>query len=165
MVPFFETLWYAHATLAPLAPGQEEEEEVLLPLTRYLRARGAVIKARELFFAQGYLQFVTRRAAAALSAYDAVLTPTLAQPPVPVGYFDEVNPAGNFERQKRFTPFTAVYNVTGQPAVSLPLHWSADGLPIGVMLAGRTGEEGTLISLSAQLEAARPWKHRHPPLW
>ena len=163
VVPFFETLWYAHATLAPLAPGQEEE--VLLPLTRYLRARGAVIKARELFFAQGYLQFVTRRAAAALSAYDAVLTPTLAQPPVPVGYFDEVNPAGNFERQKRFTPFTAVYNVTGQPAVSLPLHWSADGLPIGVMLAGRTGEEGTLISLSAQLEAARPWKHRHPPLW
>ena len=91
VVPFFETLWYAHATLAPLAPGQEE---VLLPLTRYLRARGAVIKAAELFYAQGYLQFVTRRAAAALSAYDAVLTPTLAQPPVPVGYFDQVNPAG-----------------------------------------------------------------------
>ena len=162
VVPFFETLWYAHATLAPLASGQEE---LLLPLTRYLRARGEAIKAPELFFAQGYLQFVTRRAAAALSAYDAVLTPTLAQPPVPVGYFDEVSPAGNFERQKRFTPFTAVYNVTGQPAVSLPLHWSAEGLPIGVMLAGRTGEEGTLISLSAQLEAALPWQDRHPPLW
>jgi amidase len=161
-VPFFETLWYAHAALAPLSPGQEE---VLLPLTRYLRARGEVIKAPELLFAQGYLQFVTRTAAVALSGYDAVLTPTLAQPPVPVGYFDEVNPAGNFERQKRFTPFTAVYNVTGQPAISLPLHWSAEGLPIGVMLAGRTGGEGTLISLSAQLEEARPWKQRHPPLW
>ena len=61
---------------------------------------------------------------------------------MPVGYFDEVSPAGNFERQKRFTPFTAVYNVTGQPAVSLPLHWSAEGLPIGVMLAGRHGRGG-----------------------
>jgi amidase len=86
-------------------------------------------------------------------------------PPVPVGYFDEVEPAENFERQKRFTPFTAVYNVSGQPAVNVPLHWNAQGLPIGVMLAGRMGEEGTLISLSAQLEQARPWGHRHPPLW
>ena len=53
----------------------------------------------------------------------------------------------------------------GQPAVSVPLHWNAAGLPIGVMLAGRMGEEATLISLSAQLEAARPWKDRHPPIW
>jgi amidase len=82
-----------------------------------------------------------------------------------VGYFDEVEPAENFERQKRFTPYTALYNVSGQPAVSVPLHWNAAGLPIGVMLAGRMGEESTLISLSAQLEAARPWKDRHPPIW
>jgi amidase len=161
-VPFFETLWYAHAALTPLAPGQEE---LLLPLTRFLRARGAAVTAAELFFAQGYLQSATRAAVAALSPYDAVLSPTLAQPPVPVGYFDEVDPAGNFARQKRFTPFTAVYNVAGLPAVSLPLHWNAAGLPIGVMLAGRMGGEGTLISLSAQLEQACPWKDRHPPLW
>ena len=94
-----------------------------------------------------------------------MLSPTLASPPVPVGYFDEVDPAENFERQKRFTPYTALYNVSGQPAVSVPLHWTADGLPIGVMLAGRMGDEATLISLSAQLEAARPWKDRHPPIW
>jgi amidase len=162
LVPFFETLWYVYATLVPLAP---EQEDMVLPLTRYLRGRGRAVDASELFFAQGYLQLMTRTALAALSAYDVILTPTLAQPPRPVGYFDEVDPAENFERQKRFTPWTAVYNVTGQPAVSVPLHWSTEGLPIGVMLAGRMGGEGTLISLSAQLEEARPWKGRHPPIW
>src|SRR6266487_1557859 len=90
---------------------------------------------------------------------------TLALPPRPVGWFDEVEPAQNFERQKLFTPYTALYNVSGQPAVNVPLHWNADGLPIGIMLAGRMGDEATLISLSAQLEQARPWKDRHPPIW
>jgi amidase len=159
-VPMFEVLWYAMATLAPIAPSQEDE---LLPITRYLRGRGLQVTAPELLFAQAYLQAVSRTGLAALSAYDAVLTPTLASPPVPVGYFDEEGPAENFDRQKRFTPYTALYNVSGQPAVSLPLHWNAAGLPIGVMLAGRMGDEATLISLSAQIEAARPWKDRHPP--
>ena len=162
VIPFFEALWYAHATLVPLA---REQEDTMLPLTRYLRGRGQAVTAAELCFAQGYLQFVTRAALATLNAYDAILSPTLAQPPRPVGYFDEVDPAENFERQKRFTPFTALYNVSGQPAVNVPLHWTAEGLPIGVMLAGRIGDEGPLISLSAQLEEARPWKDRHPPLW
>src|SRR5262249_19478424 len=66
---------------------------------------------------------------------------------------------------KRFAPYPAVSNVTGQPSVSLPLHWTDGGLPVGVMLSGRMGGEATLISLSAQLEAARPWHDRHPPLW
>ena len=162
VVPYFEILWYAHATLAPLQP---EQEEVLLPLTRYLRDRGLAISAPELIFAQAYLQAVTRAAITAMNAYDAILSPTLALPPRPVGWFDEVPPAQNFERQKQFTPFTPLYNVSGQPAVNVPLHWTADGLPIGVMLAGRMGDEGTLISLSAQLEQARPWQDRHPPLY
>jgi amidase len=161
-VPAFETLWYAMATLAPVGPDQEGE---LLPLTSYLRGKGLALTASELMFAQAYLQGITRPAMTTLNGYDAVLTPTLAAPPVPVGYFDEVDPAENFERQKRFTPWTALYNVSGQPAVSVPLHWTEAGLPIGIMLAGRIGEEGTLISLSAQLEAARPWKDRHPPIW
>jgi amidase len=162
VVPFFEVLWYTHALLAPVPPASEE---TLLPLTRYLRGRGQAVSAQELIFAQAVLQAVTRVALTALNSYDAVLSPTLAMPPVPVGYFDEVEPAENFERQKRFTPFTAVYNVSGQPAVNVPLHWTDEGLPIGVMLAGRMGGEGTLISLSAQLEQARPWVGRHPPLW
>ncbi len=162
VVPSFETLWYAMATLAPVDPAAEGR---LLPLTRYLRERGRSTSAADLIFAQAYLQIVVRMAWKTLSGYDALLTPTLAAPPAPVGYFDEVEPPENFERQKRFTPYTAVYNVTGQPAVSLPLHWTPEGLPIGVMLAGRMGDEATLISLSAQLEAARPWRDRHPPLW
>ena len=162
VVPFFETIYHAYATLTPV---EEAQEHLLLPLTRYLRELGRATLAPDFLFAQAYMQFVTRPAIAALSAYDAVLTPTLAQPPRPVGWFDEVDPAENFERQKRFTPWTAVYNVSGLPAVSVPLHWSAEGLPIGVMLAGRMGDEGTLISLSAQLEQARPWQDRHPPIW
>ena len=162
VVPMFEILWYSMATLAPVDPAREDE---LLPLTRYLRGRGRGVSGPELVFAQAYLQVTMRRAMKIMNGYDAVLSPTLASPPVRVGYFDEVEPAENFERQKRFTPYTALYNVSGQPAVSVPLHWNAAGLPIGVMLAGRMGEESTLISLSAQLEAARPWKDRHPPIW
>ena len=161
-VPMFELLWYSMATLAPIDPAQEGD---LLPLTRYLRGKGAAVTATELIFAQAYLQAVTRPALALLNSYDAFLSPTLAAPPVPVGYFDEVDPAENFERQKRFTPYTALYNISGQPAVNLPLYWNADGLPIGVMLAGRIGDEATLISLSAQVEAARPWRDRHPAIW
>jgi amidase len=162
VVPMFEIIWYSMATLAPIDPAREGQ---LLPLTRYLRDRGQQLKAADLLLAQAYLQAVMRPALEVMNGYDAVLSPTLASPPVPVGYFDEVGPAENFERQKSFTPYTAMYNLSGQPAVNVPLHWNAAGLPVGVMLASRIGGEGTLISLSAQLEAARPWQHRHPPIW
>jgi amidase len=162
VVPYFETLWYAMATLAPVDPARVDR---LRPLTRYLRERGEALSAHDLIFAQAYLQLMVRNAWQVLNGFDAVLTPTLARPPAPVGYFEEVPPPANFERQKQFTPYAAVSNVTGQPAVSLPLHWTAEGLPIGVMLAGRMADEATLISLSAQLEAARPWQDRHPSLW
>src|SRR5260370_14815104 len=109
VVPLFEPLWYAYATLAPIAPGQEE---MLLPLTRYLRGRGLATGAADLVFAQAYLQAVTRAAVSALNAYDAILHPTLAMPPRPVGWFDEVEPAENFERQKRVTPVTATYHLS-----------------------------------------------------
>ncbi|HEY0718646.1 MAG TPA: amidase [Streptosporangiaceae bacterium] len=161
VVPFFETLWYAHATLAPVDPAREDR---LLPFTRYMRERGLAVNASELIFAQAYLQAVLRPGLALMNTYDAILTPTLAAPPAPVGYFTEVDPAENFERQKRFTPFTAAYNLSGQPAVNVPLYWNDDDLPIGIMLAGRIGDEATLISLSAQLEEAHPWRDRRPPL-
>jgi amidase len=161
-VPSFLALWFAMATLAPIAPEQESE---LLPLTRYLRGKGMELSAADLLLHQAILQGSARPAMAALSGYDAILSPTVALPPRPVGWFDEVEPAENFIRQTQFTPWTALYNLSGQPAVSVPLYWSADGLPIGVMLAGQMGAEGTLISLSAQLEAARPWQDKHPPIW
>lgn len=162
IVPMFEVLWYATATLIPVSPEQEAE---LLPLTRYLRDRGLKLSAAEVFFAQAVLQATMRTVLKAMRRYDVVLSPTLASPPVPVGYFDEVDPAENFERQKLFTPYTAFYNMSGQPAVNVPLHWNSEGLPIGIMLAGNPGDEATLISLSAQLEAARPWRDRHPAIW
>ncbi|HEY3732419.1 MAG TPA: amidase [Streptosporangiaceae bacterium] len=162
LVPAFETLWYSMATLVPVAPADEPR---LRPLTRYLRERGRAVAAADLLMAQAYLQIIMRSVLPMLSGYDAILTPTLAEPPAEVGYFEEVEPAENFERQKRFTPYAATYNVSGQPAVSVPLYWNAGVLPIGVMLAGRMGAEGTLISLSAQLEAARPWKDNHPQIW
>jgi amidase len=162
LVPHFETLWAAMATLTPVAPDREER---LRPLTRHLRERGNAVTAPELFMAQAALQLAVRLALPVAGQYDVVLHPTLAQPPVPIGYFDDVDPTENFERQKRFTPYTSIYNVTGQPAVSVPLHWTDGDLPIGVMLVGRMSDEATLISLSAQLEAARPWADRHPPIW
>jgi amidase len=162
LVPHFETLWAAMATLTPVAPDREER---LRPLTRYLRERGNAVTAPELLAAQGTLQLAVRLAMPVAEQYDVILHPTLAQPPVPIGYFDDVDPEENFERQKRFTPFTSIYNITGQPAVSVPLHWTDGGLPIGVMLVGRMSDEAMLVSLSAQLEAARPWADRHPPIW
>jgi amidase len=162
-VPAFEVVWSVGATMTPVAP---EDEEQLLPLTRWLRERGARTSATQFALALAAMQGHARRALVALAPYDAVLTPTLAQLPAPVGALrDDGDPAADFEAQKAFTPFTAVWNVTGMPAVSLPLHWSAGGLPVGVMVAARPGEEALLLALAAQLEAARPWRDRHPPLW
>lgn len=162
LVPHFETLWAAMAAVTPVPPDREER---LRPLTRHLRERGNAVTAPELLRAQGALQSAVRVALSAADRYDVILHPTLARPPAEIGYFENADPAEDFERQKRFTPFTSTYNVTGQPAVNVPLHWTEAGLPIGVMLVGRMSEEATLIALSAQLEAARPWFDRHPPIW
>ncbi|MFF5260411.1 amidase [Actinomadura viridis] len=162
LVPIFETLWGVMATLTPVEP---ESEHLLQPLTRWLRERGHATTAPQLFGAHAMLQAALRQAFPVMDGFDAILHPTLAGPPAPVGHFHDQEPEENFRRQKHFTPFCAPYNVSGQPAVNVPLHWNADGLPIGVMLAGRLGGEGTLISLAAQLEEARPWAGRKPPIW
>ena len=112
----------------------------------------------------GRLQLRARRIAALWADYDLLLTPTLAMPPVPVGWDTEPDdPREQFDRAARFTPFTAAFNVTGQPAVSLPLHWTDDGIPIGVQLVGPPLGEALLFRISSQLEAARPWLDRRPP--
>ncbi len=163
VVSQFETVWAVGAALVPVEADQETR---LLPLTRWLRDRGRKASGVEYGLALGEMQRAARRWLVASQSYDAILTPTLAQPPVGVGELrDDADPARDFENQKRFTPFTSVYNVTGQPAITLPLHWSEEGLPIGVMLAGRPAEEELLISLAAQLEAACPWHTRKPACW
>src|SRR5258708_12261693 len=98
--------------------------------------------------------------------FDVLLTPTLAELPPPLGYFDppvDGDALELLERDARFTPFTWVANATGQPAASLPLHWTPGGLPVGVMASARVGDDGTLIALSAQLERPRPWPDPPPP--
>jgi amidase len=119
--------------------------------------------AVEHVLATAELRAFARRIVAFFDDYDLLLTPTLAQPPVPVGALDDEDPWEAFRNAGRFTPFTQVANITGQPAVSVPLSWS-DGLPIGVQLVGRPAGEATLFRVSAQLEQARPWRERRPPV-
>jgi amidase len=160
----FEAVWAVMATVWPVAP---HDEELLMPLTRHLRAVGAQVSGTGFATAlYGFRALGQLVADVLLSSYDVILTPTVAQPPAPVGGLrDDGDPSAEFEGLVRFTPFTPLYNATGQPAVSVPLHWTEEGLPIGIMLGGRYGDEATLISLSAQLEQARPWAHRHPQVW
>jgi len=112
------------------------------------------------------LQGVSRDIAHFLVDYDALLTPTLAEPPVPLGSFDSPpdNPLKGWVRSEEFMPFTPVANFTGLPAMSVPLFWNADGLPIGTQFIGRFGDEATLFRIAAQLEQARPWADRRPPI-
>jgi len=167
-VPAFESVWSVLALLTPVLP---EDEERLQPLTRWLRERGRQVSGIQLAGSVSTMRLLTRMVINATSAYDAILTPTLAQLPSlvgPGGLRDDDDPAGDFEAQKRFTPFTAPYNITGQPAMSVPVAWpEVDGmtLPVGVQLVGRPYDEATLVMLAAQLEQAAPWAHRRPPLW
>ena len=164
-VPVFETSWAVLTALSTVNLPPEARAR-LRPLTRWLGEWGERISGPHFGLALGELRRVAARALAAIAAYDAVLTPTLATPPLPVGALrDDDDPAADFEAQKRFTPWTSIWNVTGSPAVSLPLHHTPGGLPVGVMLAARPADEATLLALAAQVEAAAPWQHRHPPCW
>lgn len=150
--------------LTALSPAPEGRENLLRPLTRWLSEAGHAVSGPEFALALGELRRVAARTLAALAPFDAVLTPTLATTPLPVGAIrNDADPAADFEAQCRFTPWTSVWNITGMPAIQLPLHLSAEGLPIGMMLAARPAEEELLLSLAAQVEQTDPWIHRTPP--
>ena len=165
--PQFNIIWSTGIASVPIPP---EAEHLLRQNSRYWRDRGRRTTGTELMAAMQFVEATTRQVLTDLYAYDAFLTPTLAMPPQPVEWFNESgDPAEDHWRELRFTPYTALYNMSGQPAASLPLHWTAGshtsaGLPIGVMLAGRPGEDGPLLSLCAQIEAAAPWHDRWPIL-
>jgi amidase len=112
------------------------------------------------------LQAFARRLVAFLAPYDALLTPALAERPLPIGTLDTAapEPLSTFTRSGLFTPFTPVFNATGQPGVSLPLFEGEDGLPLAVQLVGRPAGEGALLALAAQLEDAVPWAGRRPAM-
>ncbi len=99
-----------------------------------------------------------------LTKYDLFLTPTLGRPPVKIGELDQTWPIDKLiPWLNAYVPFTPLANATGQPAMSVPLYWNADGLPIGSHFFGRHTDEATLLRLAAQLEQARPWTKRRPP--
>jgi len=110
------------------------------------------------------LQAFARRLVSFLDSYDALLTPALAERPLPLGTLDTAasEPMATFTRSGLFTPFTPVFNASGQPGVSLPLYEGEDGLPLAVQLVGRPAGEAALLALAAQLEEARPWTGRRP---
>jgi amidase len=162
-VPAFEKIWAVSAATVPVPPHREAE---LRPLTRHLRERGRAVSGPDFANALAELTVHSRQGIVASAQFDAVLTPTLALLPRPIGWFvQDEDPAADFERQKQFTPYTAMYNMTGQPAISLPLYQSEEGLPLGMMLVGRPGGEAALLALAAQIEAAAPWHGRRPEIW
>jgi amidase len=137
------------------------------PLTWALSEMGWSYSGAQLLAAIGWLQAGARRMGVWFeSGFDLLLTPTLAEPPPRLGEMDSDpdNPLQPIFRAAGLTPFTPVFNATGQPAASLPLYWNMDGLPIGVQLASQYGREDVLIRISSQLEAARPWSDRKPPV-
>jgi amidase len=146
--------------------GREPKPEHFEPWTWRMYEVARTITADDYLMAIQDLQAVARDVAGFFAAYDILLTPVVAAPPLPLGSF-----VWSHERRRearaavaQFSAFTTLFNATGQPAMSVPLHWNADGLPIGVQFAGRYGDEATLFRLAAQLEAARPWADRRPPL-
>ena len=163
LISLFENVWAAEFASLPFPKDLDPQ---MRPLTRWLRERGYGLSANDFYAALGGLRSRARVEIERSAAYDAILTPTIAQPPALVGGLrNDADPAQDFENQKRFTPFTAPYNMSGQPAVSIPLHWNDAGLPIGIQLIGRPGDEVTLLRIAAQIEAAEPWAHRKPPIW
>lgn len=172
----------AERTLArPARSGDCEATTVLLQLL------GESASAADYAHAVRDLKRLGRTAALFFERYDVLLTPTLARPPLEIGQLlprglervaievltrlragEALRRMGSLERLAQtawaFSPFTAVWNVSGQPAMSVPLSWSSAGLPIGSQFVGRFGDEGTLFRLAGQLERARPWRERRPPI-
>jgi amidase len=153
------------ANIARATRGALPERGLVEPLTLAIAERGRAMAAADFILALHNLHRQARQVAGFFERYDVWLTPTLASPPLPIGWFDIDSPDVDawVGKLTAFLPFTYPFNVTGQPAASVPLHWSDGGLPIGVQLAARSGDEALLFRLAAQLEQARPWFARRPP--
>ena len=160
--PAFRTIWQAGAAGIPAEGG---DLELLEPLTRWLVERGRALSARDLARALAQLTAYERSVIAQFAHVDAVLTPALAQEPRPIGWYDAEDGERNFAQQVEYTPYTSFANVTGLPAITLPVHLTDDGLPMGVQLIGRPGGEATLLAIGRQLERRLRWQRRHPPQW
>jgi len=147
------------------APSPENLERVTWELYRH----GRSLSAMDMHNAMANFNLVSRQTGAMFERFDVLLTPTVAQPPLKLGTLDQ-NAIGVDAREWSrqvfdWIPFTPLFNTTGQPAISLPLHWSPDGLPIGMQFAAGLNDEATLIALAGQIEQAQPWIERKPAVW
>jgi amidase len=164
-IPRFLSIWVVAVATeldeASAQLGRRIEAGEVEPLTWALAELGRLISGPAYAEAWRWIHRASREVAAFFGAYDLWLTPTLTEPPVPLGTFKSPadDPLAGIFRAADFAPFTAVFNATGQPACSIPLHRTAAGLPIGVQLAAAYGREDLLFQVAAQLEAAQPFVH------
>jgi len=148
----------------PLWP-EGAREGLVETITWRFAERGAKIPAPHYLRAQAATRLIGDRLAAFMKGYDVLMTPTMAQPPMRLGMLDTTtDDFDGFNRAVQpYVTYTQMFNMSGQPAASLPLHWTPEGLPVGVQIAAAVGEEALLFALAAQFEAAAPWFHRRPP--
>ncbi len=167
----FVTIWAVGATSTldgfGRLLGKKVQRSDVESMTWMLYERGRNTSASEYIAAWDTIYALGRTIGSFFERYDAWLTPTLAQPPVKLGFIDTAREDAYeaFLELINYVPFTPIFNATGQPSISLPLHQSASGLPIGMMFSGRYGDEETLYSLAGQLEQAMPWRDRTPVVW
>jgi amidase len=153
--------------LAEMIAGRSATAADMEPLSWALFQLCQSIPSVDALLAEFQLHGVGRALVSWIAEYDALLTPTLAEAPLALGTLnplDEADPMGAFTRSASFTPFTPPCNISGQPAISLPLYEREDGLPLAVQLIGQPAAEGALLALAAQLEQAHPWAERRPTL-
>ncbi len=163
LMPAFMAIWSgnlaAGVDFVAQITGQAATSDKFEGLTWGLYEMGRQVSASQYLIAKGVLAQAARNAATFHETYDLWLTATLGTPPVKLGtiQMEEPNPMISFAPLVEYVPFTALQNVTGQPAINVPLSWNDEGLPIGVQFVGRFGDELTLLQLAAQLEQAAPW--------
>ena len=137
------------------------DDEIEQRNAAYRRA-GRQLSAAAYLQSRAWIGMWARRMADWWSSHDLLLTPTLGAPPPELGWFTAEGPEEEANRIASFIPYTPQFNMTGQPAVSLPLHWTPGGLPVGVQLVAAYGREDLLVRIASQLEQAAPWSQRHP---
>jgi amidase len=167
----FFARWCTNARMGVINHGRKIGRELgpddVEPATWFMAEMGATFSAVDLASALSASARYTREMARWWAdGWDILVTPTLGQPPPRIGALavDPANPMPSQIATAALVPFTTHFNVTGQPAISLPLYWNGDGLPIGVQLVAAYGREDLLLALAGQLERARPWAHRRPPV-
>ncbi len=166
--PSFDQVFLTHAAMLFAGNFAAREPDIPDPDTfdpwnRMLLEMGRGVKAADYVRGLGMLQSRCREVVAFFDDYDLLLTPTVAKPPPMIGALKDFD-FSKVQEVFGLTPFTSMWNTTGQPAASVPAGFDELGLPVGVQLVGRPWDEVTVIRVSAQLEAVRPWAYQRPPL-